>query len=118
MIITHTLQFKRDEWPVTNAVSLDNVSTDHSTSFKYKSSLSPTADDNGVFKNMKIPLLLQYLCNFWRSLERQLTNFKIHLELNWSKNCVMSSIDGVTESKTQSCTFQLLLYQAKTMQNL
>ena len=75
-------QFKRDEWPVTNAGSPNNVSTDHSTSFKYKSSLSPTPDDNGVFKNVKRPLPLKYLCNFWRSLEMPLTNFKIHLELN------------------------------------
>ena len=41
-----------------------------------------------------------------------LTNCKIHLELNWSKNCVMSTIADTTFNI--SYTFQLLLYQAKT----
>ena len=36
---------------------------------------------------------LKYLSNFWRSLEMALINCKIHLELNWTKNCVMSDND-------------------------
>ena len=36
---------------------------------------------------------LKYLSNFWRSLEMALINCKIHLELNWIKNCVMSDND-------------------------
>ena len=52
-----------------------------------------TAADNGVFKNVKIAAPLKYLRNFWRSLEMLLLiNCKIHLELNWSKDCVMSTI--------------------------
>ena len=49
-------QFKRDESPVTNDGNLDNVSTNNSTSFKYKSSIFKTLtdDDNGVTKNVKI----------------------------------------------------------------
>ena len=48
-----------------------NVTTDNSTSFKYKSSFFKplTADDNGVFKDVKIAAPLKYLSNFWRSLE-------------------------------------------------
>ena len=47
-----------------------------------------------------------------------LINCKIHLELNWSKDCVMPTIAATTfKTKTQNCTFQLLLYQAKIMQN-
>ena len=38
---------------------------------------------------MKIWIILS---NFGRSLEMQLINCKIHLELNWSKDCVMSTI--------------------------
>ena len=52
--------------------------------------------DNGVFKNVKIAVPLKYLSNFWRSLEIPLVNCKIHLELNWTKNCVMSSIADTT----------------------
>ena len=49
----------------------DNVPTDDSTSFKYKASFFKpvTADDKGVFKDVKIAVSLKYLSNFWRSLE-------------------------------------------------
>ena len=78
-----------------------NVTTDDSSSFKYKSSFFKplTAADNGVFKDVKIAVPLKYLSNFWRSLEMPLINCKIHLELNWSKDCVMSSIVGTTTFK-------------------
>ena len=56
----------------------------------------PTAADNGVFKDLKIAVPLKYLSNFWRSLEMPLINCKIHLELNWSKDCVMSTIADTT----------------------
>ena len=46
-----------------------------------------TADDNGVFKDVKIAVPLKYLSNFWRSLEMPLINCKIHLQLNWGKDC-------------------------------
>ena len=51
-----------------------------------------TVDDNGVFKDLKIAVQLKYLSNFWRSLEMPLINCEIHLELNWTKDCVMSII--------------------------
>ena len=75
-------QFKRDESPVTNAGNLDNVSTNNSISFKYKSRFLKTLEDvdNEVFKNIKIAVLLKYLSNFGRSLEIPLINCKIHLE--------------------------------------
>ena len=80
---------------------LADVTTDDSSSFKYKSSFFKplTAADNGVFKNVKIAVPLKYLSNFWRSLEMLLINCKIHLELNWSIDCVTSSIAGNTTSK-------------------
>ena len=48
-----------------------------------------TADNNGGFKNVKISNPLKYLGSFWRYLEMPLINCKIHLELNWSNDCVM-----------------------------
>ena len=91
-------QFKRDESPVTNAENSDNVSVDISSSFKYKSSFfKPLTDaNNGVFKNVKIAVSLKYFSNFWRSLEMPLINCKIHLELNWSKDFVISTIADTT----------------------
>ena len=75
-----------------------NVTTDDSSSFKYKSSFFKplTAADNGVFKDVKIAVPLKYLSNFWRSLEMPLINCKIHLELNWSKDFVISTIADTT----------------------
>ena len=75
-----------------------NVTTDDSTSFKYESSFFKplTADDNGVFKDVKIAVPLKYLSNIWRSLEMPLINCKIYLELYWSKDCIMSTIADTT----------------------
>ena len=87
-------QFKRDEQNINSGVPVD-VNATSSASFKYKSRfLEPlTAADNGVFKSVKIAAPLKYLSNFWRSLEMPLINCKIHLELNWTKDCVMLTID-------------------------
>ena len=60
-------QFKRDDQNMNNVNPAD-VTTNDSTSFKYKSSIlgNPAAD--GVLKNVKIVVPLRYLSNFWRSL--------------------------------------------------
>ena len=95
-------QFKRDEQNINNKYILPvDVNATSSASFKYKSRfLEPlTAADNGVFKSVKKAVPLKYLSNFWRSLEMPLINGKIHLELNWIKNCAMSNVTGVTEFK-------------------
>ena len=103
-------QFKRDESPVTNAGNPDNVSVDNSSSFKYQSFLNLVADtDNGVFKNIKIAVPLKHLRNFWRSLEMPLINCKIHLELNWSKDCVMSTIADTTFKITNTKLYVLIV---------
>ena len=64
-----------------NNGNLANVTTYDPTSFKYKSSFFKPlpADDNGVFKDVKIAVPLKYLSNFWRSLEMPLISCKIHL---------------------------------------
>ena len=49
-----------------------------------------------MFENVKIAVPLKYLGNFWRSLEMSLINCKIHLDLNWIKDCVMSTIADAT----------------------
>ena len=77
-------QFKRDEPSPNNG----DVSVDTSSSFKYKSNLLGNA-----VNNVKIVVPLKCLSNFFRSLEMPLINCKIHLELNWTKNCVLSSAD-------------------------
>ena len=54
------------------------------------------ATNNRVLKNVKIAVPLKYLSNFWRPSEMPLINCKIYLEMDWTKNCIMSDIAGNT----------------------
>ena len=80
-------QFKRDESPVRNTGNPENISTNNSLLFKYKSSILEKPDADGILKNAKIAVSLKYLSKFWQSLEMALINCKIHVELNWTKTC-------------------------------
>ena len=95
--------FKRDEQNMNNGNPVA-VTTADSSSFKYKSNFFKTLEDgdNGVFKNLKIAVPLKYLSNLWRSLEMPLINCKIHLEFNWSKDCVMPTIAATTFKTTNT----------------
>ena len=109
-------QFKRDEQKKTNAGNLVNFTTAGLSSFKYKTNLlkglksrnvatnpNPNiANTQRLFTNAKIAVPLKYLSNFFRSIEMPLINCKIHLELNWTKNCVITT--GNNANKT---TFQI-----------
>ena len=81
-------QFKRDEQNLNNDGNIVNV-PDASSSFKYKSNLLGKANNNGSLENARIVVPLKYINNFFRSLEMPLINCKIHLELNWTKDCVI-----------------------------
>ena len=50
-------------------------------------------------KNTKIVVPLKYLSNFWRSREMLLINCKVHLELNWIEDCVLSSAGNSAKFK-------------------
>ena len=71
------------------------MTIDNSQSFKYKAALvGKTANHNNgksFVKDTKIVVPLKYLSNFWRSLEMPLINCKVHLELNWIEDCILSS---------------------------
>ena len=42
---------------------------------------------------------LKYLSKFWRLLEIPLINCKIHFELNWIEDCILSSAGVSAKSK-------------------
>ena len=65
--------------------------------------------DNRIFKDLKVAVPLKYLSNFGRSLEILLINCKIHLELNWSKYCVMSAIADTTFKITNTKLYVLIV---------
>ena len=76
-------RLKRDKVPNNNA----DLTIDNSQSIKYKAALigktaNAVNNTNSSVKNTKIVVPLNYLSNFWRSLQMQLINCKIHLELN------------------------------------
>ena len=91
-------KFKRDEPPANNADLNVNNGVFNFQSFKYKAALVRKTEDavnntNSSVKNTKIVVPLKYLSNFWRSLEMLLINCKIHHELNWIEDCILSN-DG------------------------
>ena len=53
-----------------------------------------TESQTRVLKGVNIVALLKYLTNFLRSLEMPLINYKIHLELSWTKDCVLSNTNA------------------------
>ena len=97
-------QFKRDDVPADNVDFNVNNGVFNSESFKYEAVLvgktAEVADGNNSFvKCTKIVVPLKYLRNFWRSLEMPLVSYKIHLELNWIKDCILSSVGDSAKFK-------------------
>ena len=76
---------------------IDNVaSTNNFKSFKYNPRLlentvvQPTPNQaDGILKNATVAVALEYLSNFWRSLEIPLIIYKIELKFKWTKYCVL-----------------------------
>ena len=102
-------QYKRDETPEANAVT--KVTTDNSSSFKYKIKLlgnidqvNPDAARVGRL-NVKVVVPLKYLSNFFRSLEMPLINCKIKLNLTWKKECVLSTLDDDAANPKNNAVF-------------
>ena len=83
-------QFKKDELQI--GIANPEHSVDNSPCFKYKANLLKNPAAKGILRNVEIVLPLKYLSNFFRSLEMPLINCKIHVELLWIKNCVMSTV--------------------------
>ena len=121
-------QFKRDEVPPNNNVSL---TVDNSQSFKYKGAIvgkraNTINNANSSVKNTKIVVPLvskafkvfkvfpKYLSNFWRSLEMSLFNSKIHLELNWIEDCILSSAGDSAKFKITDTKFHVPIVTLST----
>ena len=68
-------QFKRDEITHNADVTNDN----NASSFKYKANLIGNTENKGTKNGVKIAVPLNYLSNFWRSLEMPLINCKVEL---------------------------------------
>ena len=73
------------------ANNADVTNDDNAPSFKYKASLITNTKSDGIKNGVKIPVPLNYLSNFWRSLEMPSINCKVELPLNWIENCVLTT---------------------------
>ena len=111
--------FKRDE--IIN--NEDVANNDNTSSFKYKANLIGNTENNGKKNGVKIAVPLNYLSNFWRSLEMPLINCKIELLLKWIENCVLT-INPDANNNINKATFTItdaklyvpiVIYHQKTM---
>ena len=112
-------QCKRDEVPANNA----DLSVDNSQSFKYKATLAgKTADavnnTNNSVKNTKTVFPLKYLSNFWRSLEMPLISCKIHLELNWIEDWILSSDEDSAKFNLMDAKLHVPIVTLSTKDNV
>ena len=81
--------YSKDEATNFNA---DIANDDNFESFKYKAKLlvnTAAQADNAADGILKNAVSLEYLSNFWRSLEISLINCKVELKLRWSKHGVL-----------------------------
>ena len=112
-------QFKRDKVPANNA----DLSIDNSKSFEYKAAIvrkTANADNNNTnisIKDAKIVVSLKYLSNFWRSLEMPLISRKVHLELNWIEDCILSSVGDSAKSKITDARLHVPIVTLSTGNN-
>ena len=98
-------QFKRDEITTGDNGNID-IAVDNSTPFAYKANLVGAVPANSADKKYEAKMVvpLKYLSKFFRSLEMPLINYKISLELTWSKNCVLSANAG---NNNDAVTFKM-----------
>ena len=104
-------------------MAVDNNGIFNSQSLKYKAILvvkpkNAVNNTNNYVKNTKIVVPLKYLSNFWRLLEMPLINCKIHLELNWIEDCILSSAGNSAKFEITDAKLQVLIVTLSTKDNL
>ena len=87
-----------------NDNNFDNRNVVNSEAFKYKNKITGNTYDvdagaqgydvnkNGTQK-IELAIRLKYLGNFWRALNIPLISCEVFLELEWNKNCVITSLE-------------------------
>ena len=67
---------------------------EESESFKSKIKITGKTPDDDNEKDVGLMVPLNYLSNFWRTLEMPLINCEVNLILTWSSACVITDSDG------------------------
>ena len=108
------------------------MNVNDSSSFKYKLNLlkglttkdvaanvdPDIANAHRLFLIAQIVVPLKYLSNFFRSLEMHSLNCKLHLELNWTKNSVMSNVATASTFKITGTKLYVPVVTLPTEKNL
>ena len=63
-----------------------------SKSFNYKTKIIESTKNDNNTSDAEVVVRLKYLSNFWTPLDLPLINCEIELDLEWTKNCVISEI--------------------------
>ena len=91
------------------------MTIDNFQSFKYKAALvGKTANHNNgksFVEDTKIVVPLNYLSNFWRSLEIKFKfiRSKFDLELNWIEDCILSSARNCAKCEIADAKLHVLI---------
>ena len=123
---------KNTQVPLNDARNIDNVTVNNSSLFKYKSNLlkgltarnvaananRDIANGHRLFLNAQIAVPLKHISLFFRSLEMPLLNCKLHLELNWTKNSVMSNVETVKTSQITSTELYVPVVTLQSKENI
>ena len=72
-----------------------------SESFKSKIKRTGKTPASGNEKDIEIMVQLNYLSNFWRTLEMQLINCEVSFILTWSSTCVITNSTGAETFETR-----------------
>ena len=64
-------------------------------------------NDNGTLNNVKIVVSLKYVSNFFKLLEIPLINCKIHFELIWSSDSLISDYNSNANNANPKVKFQI-----------
>ena len=75
-----------------NPNNFPNTNVVNSNAFEYKNKITSNTNNQGT-KDLELAIPLKYLGNFWRALNIPLISCEIFLELKWSKNCIITSLE-------------------------
>ena len=72
-------------------------------SFNFKAKITGQTGNNGR-KDVEIMVPLNYLSNFWRTLEMPLISCEVNLILTWSSTCVLAAVGDANQAATFAIT--------------
>ena len=88
-----------------------------SESFKSKVKITRNTPAAGNTKDVEIIVPLNYLSNFWKTLEMPLINCEVNLILTWSKDCVITNSTGEAKFATTETKLYVPVVTLSTKDN-